>query len=91
MNEKQYKIIVLLACLFIIMMVSTANAGNPYIQIQPPQIMTPYELRGIDSYEQRHRENEARYERQMYEMQRYQQAQEAIEQLEELTKAIEER
>ena len=57
-----------------------ANAQNPYIplQIQPVQIMTPYELQGIDNYEQRRRENQYRYEQRLRDLQQYQQQQELI-------------
>ena len=68
---------------FVIGMIIGANdacAQNPYIplQVQPVQIMTPYELQGIDNYEQRQLENQYRYEQRLRDLQQYQQQQELI-------------
>ena len=81
---------------FVIGMIIGANdacAQNPYIplQIQPVQIMTPYELSGIESYEQSQLENQYRYEQRLRDLQQYQQQQEIIDQLNNLNRTIERR
>jgi hypothetical protein len=60
-----------------------AHAQNPLIalQIQGPEIMTPYQLRGINDFEAQQRENDYRHEQRLRDLQQYQQQQDIIDAL----------
>jgi len=78
MNEK-FVLTLMIFCM-IVTISDCAKAANPLIPLytEQPQIMTPYELDGIDTYEQRRMIEDFERQQQMQQMQDYQYQQEQL-------------
>ena len=92
MNENIWTnfVIVMVTTVLLIVSIGLVQAANPLIPLytEQPQIMTPYELDGIDTYEQRRMIEAFERQQQMQQMQEYQYQQEQLKLLREIERNL---
>ncbi len=79
-------VIIMVTVILLLLATGVHAGGNPLIPLygQQPQIITPYELQGIGSFEQRQRQSDYEYQQRLRDAQQYQYQQEQLEELKRL-------